>query len=269
MAHKKINLVVFDLAGTTVDYGCIAPVAAFIEGFRMMEVPITLTQARAPMGMEKRAHIKAIAAQQDVSDRWQQVHGRGVTEADVDVMYEAFTPLLLDVLPGHCELIPGVQDTVNWLDQQGIPFAATTGYFDKAAEIVLQQAEKQGFRPHVAVGATEVAAGRPAPWMIYRCMEILDVYPPWKVLNVGDTAVDVASGRNAGTWSVGVAASGNELGMSRDEIRRLEGPVLLKRLQLARQTLTAAGAHYVIDTVADLPKLIEKINKDLLAGERP
>jgi len=269
MYTKKIGLVVFDLAGTTVDYGSIAPVAAFVEGFKMMQIPITLTQARVPMGMEKRAHIRAVAAQQDVAARWQQVHGRAVTEADIDAMYEVFTPLLLDVLPQHCDLIPGVLEAIAWLDQRGIPFATTTGYFKQAAEMVLDKVSGLGFFPHASVCATEVPEGRPAPWMIYRCMEILDVYPPQRVVNVGDTAVDVASGRNAGVWSIGVAASGNELGMSHDEIRRLDGPLLLQRLKQARQALMAAGAHYVVDTVADLPDLIPKIEQRLAAGERP
>jgi phosphonoacetaldehyde hydrolase len=269
MSTRKIGLVIFDLAGTTVDYGCIAPVAAFVEGFRMMQIPITLTQARAPMGMEKRAHIRAIAALHDVAVRWQQVHGRAVTDSDIDAMYEAFTSLLLDVLPKHCDLIPGVIDAVAWLDQRGIPFATTTGYFKEAAEIVLDGAAARGFCPHAAVCASEVPEGRPAPWMIYRCMEILDVYPPEQVVHIGDTAVDVASGRNAGVWSIGVVASGNELGLSHDEIRRLEGPLLLQRLKQGRQALIAAGAHYVIDTVADLPELIPKIEQRLAAGERP
>ncbi|MBD1400837.1 phosphonoacetaldehyde hydrolase [Pelovirga terrestris] len=269
MFNKNVGLVVFDLAGTTVDYGCIAPVAAFVEGFRMMEVPITLTQARGPMGMEKRAHIRAIVAQQEVTVRWQQVHGRAVTEDDIDAMYEAFTPQLLEVLPHHCELIPGTLDAVAWLDRHGIPFATTTGYFKEAAEMVLDKAAVAGFSPHASIYATDVPAGRPAPWMIYRCMETLDVYPPQRIVNIGDTVVDVVSARNAGVWSIGVAASGNELGMSHDEVRRLEGPLLLQRLQQARQSLLSAGAHYVIDTVADLPDLIPKIEQRLAAGERP
>ena len=269
MSPKNIGMVVFDLAGTTVDYGCIAPVAAFVEGFQMMKIPITLSQARAPMGMEKRAHIQAIAAQKEVATRWQQVHGRTVTEDDIDTMYAAFTPVLLEVLPHHCDLIPGTLEAVAWLNQRSIPFATTTGYFKEAAKMVLDKAAVEGFSPHASICATEVPAGRPAPWMIYRCMETLDVYPPQRVVNIGDTAVDVASARNAGVWSIGVAASGNELGMSHDEIRRLEAPLLLQRLQQARQTLMSAGAHYVIDTVAELPDLIPKIEQRLAAGERP
>jgi phosphonoacetaldehyde hydrolase len=52
-----IKLAVFDWAGTTVDYGCCAPAAVFIEGYRHKGVAITLAEARAPMGIEKRAHI--------------------------------------------------------------------------------------------------------------------------------------------------------------------------------------------------------------------
>jgi len=117
-------------------------------------------------------------------------------------MYRASPPLLLKVLPAHCDLIPGVLDTLAWLDRQGIPFATTTGYFREAADIVLERLAVVGFCPHVHICATEVPEGRPAPWMIFRCMEMLNVYPPQLVVNVGDTHVDVVAGRNAGVWSV-------------------------------------------------------------------
>ena len=92
----QIKLAVFDWAGTTIDYGCCAPAAAFIEGFKLKGVVITMAQARAPMGLEKREHIKMIAEMEPVVMAWQKEHGRSVTEADIDEMYHEFVPVLLD-----------------------------------------------------------------------------------------------------------------------------------------------------------------------------
>ncbi len=55
-----LRAVVLDWAGTTVDFGCMAPVATFVQAFEDSGVPITVEEARAPMGMPKWQHIQAI-----------------------------------------------------------------------------------------------------------------------------------------------------------------------------------------------------------------
>ncbi len=267
--NGKIRLVVFDLAGTTVDHGCIAPVAAFVRGFKNFGIDISSAQARGPMGMEKRAHIQALAALDDIAAQWRNVHGRDINATDIDAMYQAFSPMLLDSLAAYSALIPGVEECIRFLGTRGTGYAATTGYFRAAADIVLEQARKFGFAPQASCCATEVPSGRPAPWMIYRCMESLGVYPPASVVNVGDTPVDVASGRNAGVWSVGVTASGNAVGLAAAELAALSREKKQDLLEPAAKDLLAAGAHFVIASVAELPPLLETIEQGLVRGETP
>jgi len=264
-----VKLVIFDLAGTTVDYGCMAPVAAFVEGFKEFGVTISLEQARGPMGMEKRAHIKAVGEIPEVAQQWLAIHGKQMTDDDINAMYQAFVPLLLKTLPDYSTLIPGVGDCIDYLQQKKIPYAATTGYFREAAESVLEAVKKSHFCPAAFCCATEVSAGRPAPWMIQHCMQALSVYPPAMVVNVGDTRVDVESGRNAGAWSVGVAISGNEMGLSLNEVHRLAGSDYDKLAQRAEDNLKSAGAHYVVNTVAELPPVLFDIENRIRNGERP
>ena len=266
---ETVKLVIFDLAGTTVDYGCIAPVAAFVEGFKEFGVTISLDQARGPMGMEKQAHIKAVGQIPDVAEQWQAVHGQSMTEDDIDAMYHAFVPILMETLLRYSALIPGVNECIDKLQQNNISYAATTGYFREAADCVLESAAKSGFSPAMSCCATEVAAGRPAPWMIYRCMETLSIYPPETVVNVGDTGVDVESGRNAGVWSVGVSSSGNELGLSLEEVNKLDKRDYEKLTRTAEEYLKSAGAHYVIKTVEELPQVISDIENRMKRGEKP
>ncbi|MEZ4867963.1 MAG: phosphonoacetaldehyde hydrolase [Caldilineaceae bacterium] len=264
-----LRLAVFDYAGTTVDYGCCAPAAVFIEGFRRQGVEISMAQARAPMGMEKRAHIRIIGAMPEVAAKWQAAHGRTMTEADVDAMYAEFVPLLLAVLDDYSALIPGVLETTTYLRQQQILVAGTTGYFDEALAVVVVAAERQGYKTDFNLCATQVTAGRPAPWMIYRAMEILGVYPPQAVLKIGDTVVDVEAGLNAGVWSIGVAQSGNEVGLTEAELQALDDTTRVSLTQRARQKLQAAGAHFVIDSVAELPQVVEMIQQRLSNGRQP
>lgn len=267
--NGPLKLAVFDFAGTTVDYGCCAPAAVFIEGYRRQGVEITMAQARGPMGMEKRAHIQTIGAMPEVAAKWQAVHGRTMTEQDIDAMYADFVPLLLAVLNDYSDLIPGTVQAVNDLREQNILVAGTTGYFDEALEIVQSAAAKQGYTPDYTTCATRVPAGRPAPWMIYQAMEALGVYPPAAVVKVGDTVPDIAAGLNGGVWTVGVAKTGNEVGLSASELATLDPADAETRLTAARQKLQDAGAHYVIDGIDGLPAIITQINERLAQGEWP
>lgn len=254
-----IQLVIFDLAGTTVDFGCMAPVAAFIQGFKDFGIDVSAEQVRGPMGMEKRAHIEALASLEGIADQWHRVHGRAIGELDIDAMYTAFVPNLLSSLPRYSRAVPGLDSCIRDLTEADIGYAATTGYFRDAANIVLDSVREYGFEPQASCCATEVPVGRPAPWMIYRCMELMGVYPPSTVVNVGDTAVDVESGRNAGVWSVGVTASGNAIGLPEEEFCALSEADKKVLLDRAEAELLAAGAHYVIESIAQLPQLIRDI----------
>lgn len=221
------------------------------------------------MGMEKRDHIRAVATTDEVSQRWRKVHGRNVLKGDIDAMYEAFTSLLLASIEAQSDLIPGILPSIDTLRTQGIMIGGSTGYFSQAAEIVVHKAAALGYVPDFTVNSSEVPAGRPEPWMIFRVMEALRVWPPKAVVNIGDTPVDIESGINAGVWSIGVAATGNQMGLTQAELGRISPEEYVSRLGRSRTSLHNAGAHYVIDTMEELPTLIENINIRLAAGDRP
>ncbi len=132
-----------------------------------------------------------------------------------------------------------------------------------------RRAAEQGYRPDHCVCAEEVPAGRPAPWMIFRTMEALGVFPPAVVVKVGDTVPDIAEGRAAGTWSVGVVRSSSEVGCTLPEWTALPPPEQQRRSSSCRAKLLAAGAHAVVDTLAELPALIDEFNGRLGRGEKP
>ena len=269
ISKKRVKLVIFDWAGTTVDFGCQAPVEAFIAGFKAKGIDIDAPSVRGPMGMEKREHIKVLTEHPMVEKQWLQVHGKEVTEEDIDSMYEEFVPHLLEVLAQNTQLIPGVRDAANELKRMGVKIGSTTGYFKEAADLVTGAAAQQGFKPEVSICATEVAHGRPHPWMIYRVMEAVNISPPAQVVNVGDTEVDMAAARNAGVWAVGVAATGNGMGLGEAELSRLDTTSRNMLLASVQEKLSAAGAHWVIDTMDELPSVLEEINNLLANGHTP
>ncbi len=94
----------------------------------------------------------------------------------------------------------------------------------------------------------------------------MNVYPPSAIVVVDDTVVGIEAGLNAGMWTVGVVQSGNLVGLSRDEFQRLDPEDRQARCDVARQRLELAGAHFAVDTVADLPALLATIDDRLRTG---
>ena len=253
---QPIRLVIFDMAGTTVDHGCMAPVSAIIEALSERGISISAAQARGPMGVHKRDHIRALLQLSDVTQGWRDCHGRDWTEEDVQQIYESLLPRQTDVALRHADAIPGSIDCVNQLRERGIAVAATTGYPRSVAQPILDKLDQQGLRFDHTFCADEVPAGRPAPWMILRNMEATGIYPPSSVVKVGDTVPDVEAGRNAGTWSVGVSETGSEFGLTVDELEALSADERDQRNRLVTEKLQQAGAHRVITSVSELPELL-------------
>jgi phosphonoacetaldehyde hydrolase len=269
MAEGLLKAVVFDWAGTVVDFGSRAPMGAFVEVFRRFGVDISVDEARVPMGLPKWDHIQALGRIPRVAEAWLAAKGKAFSEADVDAIYEVFVPLNAEVVSDYAELIPGVIETVAELRARGIKIGSTTGYTREIMERLTPIAASLGFAPDNLVCAGDLAEGRPGALMMYRTFLDLGVWPAWATVKVDDTEPGIAEGLAAGTWTVGVAASGNAMGLSLEELDELEDDEFLARYQAAERRLHRAGAHFVVESVADLMSVIDDIEGRLLRGERP
>jgi phosphonoacetaldehyde hydrolase len=264
-----VRAVIFDWAGTIVDYGSLAPVDAFVELFRRHGVTASAEEARRPMGSYKKDHVRLILAMEPVAQQWQRLHGRLPSAEDVELLYREFIPLQVEVIARHADIIPGVAETVDWLRKQGIVIGSTTGYTREMMADLLPRAAAAGLSPESTVCADEVPAGRPAPWMAITAAMQLGVYPMEACVKVGDTLVDIAEGLNAGMWTVGVTKTGNELGLTRAQVEALPVRDLASRVHAASDHLLRAGAHYIVEEVAQVPAIITEIGHRLARGERP
>jgi phosphonoacetaldehyde hydrolase len=265
----RIRLVIFDWAGTTIDAGSRAPLVPFVRAFSACGVDITPEEARGPMGLHKKDHIRALLQLPTVARRWRERHGNSASENDIDELYRLFKPLQLEVIDEFARLVPGLLDCIGQLRRRGIAIGASTGYFRAAAERVYQAATFQGYSPDFCVCAEEVPAGRPEPWMMFRIMEALRCFPPASVVKVGDTAPDIGEGLSAGAWSVGILRSSSEVGCTEEEWEALPHAEQVRRLATCREKLLAAGAHAVVETLAELPTLLDDLEKRLGRGEKP
>ena len=266
---ERVKAVIFDWAGTVVDYGSLAPMGAFVETFAEFGVTISIDEARGPMGMAKRPHIMAIMALPRVAQAWAEQHGHAPTEADIDAVYAAFVPKNIAVAARYATLVPGAADVVAALRGQGVKIGSSTGYTREIMAEILPVAARQGFKPDSLVCTGDTPDGRPTPFMLYKTLLDLKVWPAWSVIKVDDTEVGIAEGNNGGAWTVGVSVSGNCFGLSREDAEALAPADFAERRATAIKKLEAAGAHYVVDSVADLMPIVQKIEERLARGERP
>lgn len=269
MNNQPLSAVVFDWAGTVVDFGSRAPVGAFVDLFTRHGVAISDAEARAPMGLPKREHILAIGRMAGVADRWLTRQGEAFSEAHADRLYAEYGPMNAEAATRHAELVPGTVQTLRWLRQRGLAVGSNTGYSREIMRDLLPLAARQGFEPDCLVCADDVPRSRPSPMAMYRCFIELDVWPARRVVKVDDTVPGLLEGRHAGCWTVGVMASGNEVGLSLAEWLALDARQREARLERARAVLEQAAPDYLIESVADLPPVIEAIDRRLAAGDTP
>lgn len=266
---KHLKAVIFDWAGTIVDFGSLAPMGAFVETFAEFGVDISIDEARGPMGMAKRPHIAALMALPRVARAWADKHGHAPGEADIDAVYAVFVPKNTAVAASYATLIPGAAEIAAQLKAEGLKIGSTTGYTREIMAKILPEAERQGFAPDSLVCTGDTPDGRPTPFMLYKTFLELGVWPAWHAVKVDDTEVGIAEGLNAGAWTVGVAVSGNVFGLSQADTKALSSADFALKRQAAAGRLKAAGAHYVIDSVADLLPVLSEIEGRLARGERP
>ena len=266
---QRVQAVVFDWAGTIVDFGSRAPMGAFVQLFKDFGIDITIAQARGPMGSAKWDHIHALCSLPDVAAQWERKYGKPVATSDIDHLYEVFTPMNARVVGDFADFIPGALDVVAKLRADGIKIGSTTGYNRPIMDVLQPIAAKAGYAPDNIVCAGDLAAGRPSPLMMYRCFADLGIWPASTVVKVDDTGVGIAEGLNAGCWTVGVAISGNANGLSLPEWQALPAAQQAEVRAAATKQLRDAGAHFVIDSVADLLPVIAQINEHLQKQELP
>lgn len=265
----RIQAVILDWAGTVVDHGSRAPMGAFVRAFAELGVPIGVADARGPMGMAKRAHIRAVGQSAAVGPAWRARHGHDFGDADVEAVFAVFEPLNVASVLEHADFIPGSLEALGWLKARGIRIGSTTGYTRPIMEKLLPVAASAGYAPEVVVCAGDLPAGRPSPLMMWHAMAQMGVWPAATVVKVDDTPVGIGEGRAAGTWSVGVALSGNIAELSAEELGSLSESELGEIRARATAELVAGGADLIIDSVAQLPDAIVVIEARMAAGERP
>ena len=267
----KVKALILDWSGTTADAYVLAPAVVFVDVFKKHGVEISMAEARGPMGLRKDLHIKSLTEVPEIAERWKGVHGNHPGQPEVDAMFADFVPMQLECLREYTSLLPGVAETTQKLQAQGIKIGSSTGFLRAMVDILEEDAKKQGYVPDASVAGDEVEHGaRPKPFMVYKNLDMLDVHPIQSVVKVDDTVSGVGEALEAGCWGVGIARYSNYMDIdSFAHEKSLSDAEIQRRLAFTRETLRKAGSHYVIDTFDELPAVIEDVNARLARGEKP
>lgn len=264
---EAIELVVFDWAGTTTDFGSQAPIQVFERTFLKRGIQFTRDEINAPMGMEKRAHLRSMLATPRGTALWNEVYGAMWSEADIEALYQSFEQTMREVVAEYSQPIPGVPEAVSQLRDMGIKIGSTTGYTSEIMQYVLPVAEQGGYSPDCVITPDITRHSRPSPFMVFECMRQMNVYPASHVVKVGDTVMDMLEGKNAGAWTVGVLTGSNLVGLSLEEYTNAPKEEIDARKEKAKNAYRKAGTDVILDTMAELPDAIRALNSRLAARE--
>lgn len=267
---SPLQAVIFDWAGTLVDFGSLAPTQIFVEAFATFGIAVTLEQARGPMGLSKWDHIHQLLQTPQIHSQWQARFGKAPEHSDVDAIYARFMPMQIAKVGEFSAPIEGAVACLQWLRAQGLKVGSCSGYPREVLNQLLPQATAAGIAPdHVVAGDELAAGGRPGPWMALANVLALGISDVRACVKVDDTVPGIEEGRNAGMWTVGLSLSGNEVGLSPSELADTPAEEVQTRIAAAEAKLYAAGAHYVIASVAQLPQVLQQIAADMRAGTMP
>lgn len=223
MIKTTIELVVLDMAGTTVrDAGQVPQ--AFTSALAAHGVAVTPQAINSLRGASKRLAILSLLP--DDANR----------ETRAAQVYTTFVEHLARAFDGSVEPVPGAPAAIAALRAAGIRVALNTGFDRETTNLLLDALGwRQGVVDAVVCG-DEVAQGRPAPYMIFRCMEATGITDVRSVANAGDTVLDLLAGHNAGVaLNIGVLSGAH----GRD--------------QMQEQPHT-----HLLGSVADLPGLLQR-----------
>jgi len=267
----KIKAAILDWSGTLADAYVIAPAVVFVEVFKNQGVEISMEEARGPMGLRKDIHIQKLTQDPVIAARWEKIKGTPPTQADVDAMFKDFVPAQLECLPKYTALLPGVKKVCNDMQADGIKIGVSTGFTRVMVDVLLKDVIAQGITPDATVAGDEVLNGaRPDPHMVFKNLDLLNIADVKSVVKCDDTVSGIGEAMNAGCWGVGLVRYSNYMNINTlDEEATLSEADIQRRMAHTRKILEQAGAHYVIDSLVELPAVIEDINARLARGEKP
>lgn len=255
----KVRACIFDLGGTIVDRYSITPLKSLIETFKLHNININNKLIFDDMGIDKKIHIGNILEDKYIYQKWFQEYKRNPDYNDVLKLHQTFKNIQME--KSHkIDIIPETYSTFEFLKNDNIKIGTTTGFDKKNADIIGRVLNTNLCKLDNIVSSTCVKKSRPHCDMIYKNMRDLEVSNPKTMIKIDDTNVGIKEGKNAGLWTVGVARWSTYMNILPENINNMNDIIIRERLERSKEKLKLSQPDFIIETLDELPNIIETIN---------
>lgn len=259
----SIRLAVFDLGGTIVDRYSLSPFISLKHAFKMKGLNIPNRLIYKDMGIEKHEHITEILKDKYISREWIKKYGEYPNMNSTMSVFDEFIKYQMDDGIKNIEILPETKSCIEWLGDNNISTGVTTGFSRPIMNAIKEKLLDDDIHIDKYVSSTCLGKpGRPNPYMMQEIMNKLDLtFDTKKVLKIDDTCVGIQEGKRAGTLTVGVAKWSTNMKMTEyDQDKNMSKEEYVERLKSSREALWSANPDYVIDSLDELPRIINHIN---------
>ena len=271
-----IKACIFDLGGTIIDRYSLTPLLAFRKAFKKYAIDLSPSLIRKDMGLNKMDHINKIFENTDIQKQWL---GLNLEIADNRVrkdIFKGFSKIQAKETIERMKIIPETIGCMRYLQDNNILTGVTTGFDYEQTMRVKSLLETYNIYLDSYVSSTCLdLPARPEPYMIHKNMDNLDLDDAREIIKIDDTVSGIQEGLNAGCLTVAVARWSVNMGIdSYEDMMKLDNVIMdgsnnyslnyhnhKEKLKESREILEKSGAHYVIDTLEELPGIIEHINR--------
>ena len=257
-----IKACIFDLGGTIVDRYSLTPLLSLKKLFQRRNIYLTNDLIFKDMGKDKKDHINLILNNDLILKQWFKNYNEYPSDKDVNLLFDHFNLIQTKYSDEMIDVLPETKSCIGYLDLNYIQTASTTGFNKKNMEIIRGKLERNNIYLDRYISSTCLdKPSRPHPFMIQELMNRMNITDPKSVIKVDDTVVGIHEGMRAKCWTVGVARWSTNMNISSiEDAYGLHIYELQDKLKQSRETLYGGGADFVINTLDELPQVIEHIN---------
>ena len=253
---------IFDLSGSIVDRYSLTQFLSLKKAFLNNGIHVNNQLIFKDIGKNKKCHIIDILVNKDITNQWIKLKKYRPTKKDSDLLLNEYNDIQLNYSKNLISILPETKNCINFLKNKNIRTGATTEFNKENMNIIKNKLEFNNIFLDNYVSSTCINKQlRPYPNMINKNLEILNIANPRKVIKVDDSIIGIQEGINANCITVAVARWSINMGIHNiQDAFELSDFDIYGNLKKSREILNETGADYVINTLDELPPLINKLN---------
>ncbi len=262
--NNRIKLCILDLGGTIVDKYSLSPFISLKHAFKRKGINIPNKLIFQDMGKDKYDHIRIILDDKYVSRQWMQVHGNYPNVDSTMNVFDEFIKYQINEGISNIDILPETKNTINWLKENNIKTGITTGFSRPIMNAIKEKIIDDNIHIDEYVSSTCLGKpGRPNPHMMNSIINKFSISDKNSIIKIDDTCVGIEEGKNAGTLTIGVAKWSTNMKMTDySQEKNMSKEEYVERLKNSREELWKASPDYVIDSLEELPRIINMINSE-------